>query len=304
MASSITNPNLVIASDKAIMEAQRGIALASLFTTDFSAEMKGVGSTISIPVFSGDASEYSETSGSENDFETVDAASIPVNVALDHLVKVTFKIGMKDLTEINKSGTFRNAGIAGGRAISRKLEEIICGLLTYDKRMGKFDSFTVAKIGKAVAAAQKLELDPATLVAILNPDAYGDLMDTNIANAAIANGVSIAEALGQKYGIKAIVCSAKLPANATSGTDGKVAGVLVADSAIAIGGRAIEQAVEGTYAEYGVADDDKSGLPVTTFVHGAPGRNSGFLNVASQLGAKLTRTSSNKAPGFIQLVYA
>lgn len=304
MASSITNPNLVIASDKAIMEAQRGIALATLFTTDFSAEMKGVGSTISVPVFSGDATEYSEDSEAVNDFETVDLASKPVNVALDHIVKATFKVGLADLTEINKAGTFRNAGIAGGRAIGCKLEELIMGVLTYDKRMGKFDSFTVAKLGKAIAAAQKLGLDPTTLVAILTPDSYGDLMDANIANAAIANGVSIAEALGQKYGIKAIVCSSKVPENATSGTDGKVCGVLVADAAIAIGGRAIEQAVEGTYKEYGVAEDEKSGLPVTTFVHGAAGRNSGFLNVACQLGVKLTRDASNKAPGFIQLVAA
>ena len=304
MASSITNPNLVIASEQAIMESQRGIAFAKQFTTDFSGEMKGIGSTISVPVFSGDADEYSEEQESVNDFETTDGSIIPVNVALSNLVKVTYKIGMKDLTDINKAATFRNAGIAGGRAIGRKLEELICGKFTYDKRVGMYDSFTVAKLGKAIAAAEKADIDPATIVAVFTADAYGDLLDSNIANAAIANGQSIAEALGFKYGIKAILTSAKLPANATSGTDGKVCGVLCPDNAIAICGRGIDQAVEGTYAEYGVSEDEKSGLPITTFVHGSPARNAGFLNVACQLGVKLTRENSNKAPGFMQLVAA
>lgn len=298
MPSSLTSPGLILASNQAIMEAQRGIAFVKNFATDFSAELQGVGKTVAVPVFSGNATVFNETS---NNFETTDGSIIPVNVSLDQLVKVTYKLGAMDLLEVDKSSTSRNCGIAGGRAIGRKLEEIVMGLLTQDKAVAKATSFTVAKLGKAIATAEKNELDPATLVAILNPDAYGDLLDANTNNAAI-QGDDIAGALGRKYGIKAILCSAKV--NTADGTGSKGVGFLVSDAAIAIAGRGMEQAVDGLYSEYGTTTDEKSGLAVTSFVHGSPAGNARFMNVAALLGAKLTRTTTNKAPGFIQLVTA
>ena len=313
--AGFTSPGLSLASNKAIIEAQRGIALAKLFTTDFSADLQGVGKTVAVPVFSGNATVYSET-GTVNDFETTDGSIIPVNVSLDTLVKVTFKLGMNDLLEIDKSSASRNCGIAGGRAIGRKIEEIIMGKLDCAKRLAAVSSFTHKKIGKALAAAEKQGLDPATCVVILEPDTYGDLLDENVGNAAI-QGDDIAGSLGRKYGCKAIVCSAKVDQVSTAATTGEGAqdavekgvGFIVPDSAIAIAGRAIEQAVEGLYSEYGTTTDEKSGLPVTAFVHGTPGRNSRFMNVACLLGAKLTRevdtnSVANGAPGYLQLVTA
>ncbi len=299
MATSLTSPGLVLGSSKALMEAQRAIAFARLFSTDFSSEMQGLGKTLSVPVFSGDATSYSDDS---NDFETTDGSIIPVQVTLDTLVKVTYKLGMTDLLEIDKSATTRNCGIAGGRAIARKIEELIVGKLDYANAQTKYSSFTVAKLGKAIAAAEKAGIDPATIVAILAPDTYGDLLDANIANAAIT-GSDIATALGAKYGIKAIVASAKVASADTASTT-KGVGFLVADSAIAIAGRGIEQAVEGLYSEYGTTTDDASGLTITSFVHGQPGKNARFMNVAALLGSKLVRTTANKAPGYVQLVGA
>lgn len=299
MSDSLTSPGLILASNKAIMEAQRGIAFVKNFATDFSAELQGVGKTVAVPVFSGNATTYADA---DNDFETTDGSIIPVNVTLDTLVKVTYSLGMMDLLEVDKSSTSRNCGIAGGRAIGRKLEELVCGLLTYTNRKAAATSFQVSKLGKAIAAAEKEDLDPATLVAILTPDAYGDLLDANTNNAAI-QGDDIASALGRKYGIKAILSSAKVAVESASGVN-KGAGFLVADSAIAIAGRGIEQAVDGLYSEYGTTSDEGSGLAVTSFVHGTPGKNKRFMNVAALLGAKLTRTVSNKAPGYIQLVTA
>ena len=281
------------------METQRAIALAKLFTTDFSSELQGEGKTLKVPVFSGDATVYNETS---NDFETTDGSIIPATIILDTLVKVTYKLGMTDLLEVDKSATSRNCGIAGGRAIARKIEELIVGKLGYANAVAQATGFTVAKLGKAIATAEKNEIDPATIVAILAPDAYGDLLDANTANAAIT-GDNIAEALGRKYGIKAIVSSAKV-ANASAESATKGVGFLVPDAAIAIAGRGIEQAVDGMYAEYGTTTDDDSGLTITSFVHGQPGKNARFMNVAALLGSTLTRTSNNKAPGFVQLVTA
>ena len=299
MATSLTSPGLILGSSKALMETQRAIALAKLFTTDFSSELQGEGKTLKVPVFSGDATVYNESS---NDFETTDGSIIPATITLDTLVKVTYKLGMTDLLEVDKSATSRNCGIAGGRAIARKIEELIVGKLGYANAVAQATGFTVAKLGKAIATAEKNEIDPATIVAILAPDAYGDLLDANTANAAIT-GDNIAEALGRKYGIKAIVSSAKV-ANASAESATKGVGFLVPDAAIAIAGRGIEQAVDGMYAEYGTTTDDDSGLTITSFVHGQPGKNARFMNVAALLGSTLTRTSSNKAPGFVQLVTA
>ena len=299
MATSLTSPGLILGSSKALMETQRAIALAKLFTTDFSSELQGEGKTLKVPVFSGDATVYNETS---NDFETTDGTIIPTTITLDTLVKVTYKLGMTDLLEVDKSATSRNCGIAGGRAIARKIEELIVGKLGYANAVAQATGFTVAKLGKAIATAEKNEIDPATIVAILAPDAYGDLLDANTANAAIT-GDNIAEALGRKYGIKAIVSSAKV-ANASAESATKGVGFLVPDAAIAIAGRGIEQAVDGMYAEYGTTTDDDSGLTITSFVHGQPGKNARFMNVAALLGSTLTRTSNNKAPGFVQLVTA
>lgn len=43
---------------------------------------------------------------------------------------------------------------------------------------------------------------------------------------------------------------------------------------------------------------------MTAFVHGTPGKNMRFMNVAALLGVALTRSSSNGAPGYLQLVKA
>lgn len=312
MADSLTSPGLILASNKAIMEAQRGIAFVKQFSTDFSSELQGVGKTVSVPVFSGNATVYSEAAGAINDFETTDGSIIPVQVTLDTLVKVTFSLGMNDLLEVDKSSTSRNCGTAGGRAIGRKLEELVCGLLTCDARLAAATSFTVAKLGEAIAKAQDEGLDPATLVAILRPEFYGKLLDANTNNAAI-QGDDIAGALGRKYGIKAILASSMVSkvSTAAAGQTAAVekgAGFLVPDAAIAVAGRGVEQAVDGLYAEYGVTSDEGSGLAVTSFVHGTPARNKRFMNTAALLGAKLTREVSggtaNGAPGYIQLVTA
>ena len=58
------------------------------------------------------------------------------------------------------------------------------------------------------------------------------------------------------------------------------------------------------YAEYGTTTDDDSGLTITSFVQGPPGKNVRFVNVAALLGSTLTRLGSYKAPGFVQLVPA
>ena len=115
----VVNPGLVIASNKAIIQAQRAIQLASLFTTDFSAELKGENESVSVDVYSGNASTFIP---STNDYENTDGKIIPVKVSLTDVIKATFKISQKDLNQIDKSSKYRNCGVAAGRMISDALE--------------------------------------------------------------------------------------------------------------------------------------------------------------------------------------
>ncbi len=309
-SSMVVNPGLVIASNKAIIQAQRAIQLASLFTTDFSPELKGEAESVSVDVYSGNASTFN---ASDNDYENTDGKIIPVKVALDAVIKATFKISQKDLNQIDKSSKYRNCGIAAGRMIADALEKKISDLLTYTDREDAVSSFTVAAMGEKILDKISAKYNPSTCNVILTPKYYGAILD-EAKDKGVLNGsnfADVAQALGRLYGVKSIFMLTKVSDLSASNTH-KCAGYVVPEDAIVIAARGIEEAVEGTYQSFTTESDPESGLPVTSFIHGSPAKNTAFLNSASQIGVKLTKEShtisgesvSNGAPGYLQLVTA
>ena len=309
-SSMVVNPGLVVASNKAIIQAQRAIQLASLFTTDFSPELKGETESVSVDVYSGNASTFDASS---NDYENTDGKIIPVKVALDTVIKATFKISQKDLNQIDKSSKYRNCGVAAGRMISDALEKKISDLLTYTSREDAITGFTIAAMGKKVLAGIAEKYNPATCNVILTPEYYGALLD-EAKDKGVLNGpnfAEVAQALGRLYGVKSIFMLTKVSDLSASNTH-KCAGYVVPEDAVVIAARGIEEAVEGTYQSFTTESDPDSGLPVTSFIHGSPSKNTAFLNSASQIGVKLTKESPtidgvatpNGAPGYLQLVTA
>lgn len=309
-SSIVVNPGLVVASQKAIIQAQRAIQLASLFTTDFSAEQKENNATISVDVYSGNASIFVPGT---NNYAKTDGKIIPVKVDLDKVIKATFTITQKDLNSIDKSSKFRNCGIAAGRMISDAVEKSISDLLTYTDREDSITGFTVGTMGSKILDKIGAKYNPATCNIILTPKYYGMLLDEAKDKGILQsdNFATVAQALGRLYGVKAIFMLGKVSAADTSSTN-KGAGFVVPEDAIAIAARGIEEAVEGTYKSFQTETDEASGLPVTSFVHGSGDENTGFLNSATQLGCRLTKETKtinsvatpNGAPGFIQLVTA
>lgn len=311
MDSSIqVNPGLTIASNKAIIQAQRAIQLASLFTTDFSGELKGENETISVDVYSGNASVWNHDT---NDYEKVDGKIIPVKLSLTDVIKATFKITQYDLNHIDKSSKFRNCGVSAGRMIGDAMEKMISDLFTYGNREDAITGFTIGSLGTKILDKIGAKYNPSTCNVILTPKYYGALLDDakdkGILNS--TNFADVAQALGRLYGVKSIFMLGKLSSSDTGSTT-KGAGFVVPEDAVIIGARGIEEAVEGTYTAFATETDPDTGLPITSFIHGSPAKNSGFINSATQLGAKLTKenhtinsqTVSNGAPGYLQLVTA
>ena len=309
-SSMVVNPGLVVASNKAIIQAQRAIQLASLFTTDFSSELKAENEYVSVDVYSGNASTFNSTS---NDYENTDGKIIPVKVSLTDVIKATFKISQVDLNQIDKSSKYRNCGVAAGRMIGDALEKKISDLLTYTDREDAISSFTLAAMGEKILEKIAAKYNPLTCNIVLTPKFYGALLD-EAKDKGVLNGTNfadVAQALGRLYGVKAIFMLSKVSDLSASNTH-KCAGYVVPEDAIVIAARDIEEAVEGMYQSFTTETDPDSGLPVTSFIHGAPGKNTAFLNSASQIGVKLTKESHtidgvstpNGAPGYLQLVTA
>ncbi len=309
-SSMVVNPGLVVASNKAIIQAQRAIQLASLFTTDFSPELKGENESVSVDVYSGNASTFDPTS---NDYENTDGKIIPVKVSLSEVIKATFKISQKDLNQIDKSSKYRNCGVAAGRMIGDAIEKKISDLLTYTDRDEAITGFTVAKLGESILEKIAALYKPSTCNVILTPKFYGKILD-EAKDKGVLNGsnfADVAQALGRLYGVKSILMLSKVSDLSAADTH-KGAGFVVPEDAIAIAGRGIEEAVEGTYQSFTTESDPDSGLPVTSFIHGSGAKNAAFLNSATQIGVRLTKEShtiggdtvSNGAPGFVQLVTA
>lgn len=309
-SSMLVSPGLVVASNKAIIQAQRAIQLASLFTTDFSGETREEGATVSVDVYSGNASKFNAAS---NNYEKTDGKIIPVKVSLDNVIKATFKISQKDLNDINKSSKYRNCGVAAGRMISDAIETEISNLLTYANREDAITGFTLAKMGESVLEKIGAKWNPATCNVILTAKYYGALLDHAKDKGILQsdNFAEVAQALGRLYGFKSIFMLGKVSDLSAAETH-KCAGYVVPEDAIAIAGRGIEEAVEGTYKAFTTETDPESGLPITSFMHGSPAENSGFINAATQLGCRLTKEDhtineqsvSNGAPGYMQLVVA
>jgi len=309
-SSMVVNPGLVVASNKAIIQAQRAIQLASLFTTDFSSELKAENEYVSVDVYSGNASTFNSTS---NDYENTDGKIIPVKVGLTDVIKATFKISQVDLNQIDKSSKYRNCGVAAGRMIGDALEKKISDLLTYTDREDAISSFTLEAMGEKILEKIAAKYNPSTCNIVFTPKFYGALLD-EAKDKGVLNGTNfadVAQALGRLYGVKAIFMLTKVSDLSASNTH-KCAGYVVPEDAIVIAARGIEEAVEGTYKAFTTETDPDSGLPVTSFIHGSGAKNTAFLNSATQIGVKLTKESHtidgvstpNGAPGYLQLVTA
>lgn len=289
MATSLTSPALVFATDKAIIAARQALAKVALFATDFSQDATQPGTTMKIPIFTpGAAAQFNAAS---NNYENANGSVTYVPVTFDHHVKQTFQFDDKDFTLVNGTNFWANAGRASGNAISKAILEAVSGLINKTKIPKSatnevvFNSSAKDKVANLRVACENADIDPADTVLMLDPTRFAALLATLDANiyggpSAIRNG--IVEGL---YGFKAVIENGKL----TTASGENLVGALIPTDGLAVAGRTVPVLSPGVYEEVGQTRDEVSGLVVGVRRHGDPATGANYLTHEALFGAALVQ---------------
>ncbi|MBP5787548.1 MAG: hypothetical protein J6Y19_07020 [Kiritimatiellae bacterium] len=268
MSTSLTDPQLVFAANKALIAAAPAIAKVKNFATDFSQEAAQPGDTLTIEVFdSAAATQYDESS---NNYGTTNGSVTGVQVTFAYHPKKTYSYNPLDTLKVNKA-IWNRRGEASGLAISRSIEASVAALInkTNIPKTGTgsaanesvLASITKANLAKLRAKIDAAGADPARTVLALNPDHFADMLalfDANVFGGVEAIRLGVVPGL---YGFKAVM---QLPLSLDAGE--KLVGALIPEDALVVAGRTIP-ADDLPGAQYGVTVDEDSGLAVSTYAY-------------------------------------
>ena len=301
MATSLTSPGLVLASDKAIIAARPALEKVTLFATDFTDAVVAKGTTLTVPVFSGSAADFNPSSShGYNDTEgSIKWAQVPFSTHK----KCTYGLTDKDSTLVETSPLWAKAGPAAGSAVGKALAAVVASLLTYSAATQITSwSCTLANMAALRGSCATNNFDPANCVVILEPSTYATLLALLPSNVIGDGSAVVTGILRGLFGFKAVIEGTQI-SKASAAAVNKGVGYVVPADAICVACRTI-QPQEGTCEEFGTATDEITGF---TFGHRITvDQNSGQRNytVEALMGAALSLQSSNGAPGFLQLVTA
>ena len=301
MATSLTSPGLVFASDKAIIAARPALEKVTLFATDFTDAVVTKGTTLTVPVFSGSAADFNPSSShGYNDTEgSIKWAQVPFSTHK----KCTYGLTDKDSTLVETSPLWAKAGPAAGSAVGKALTAVVASLLTYSAATQITSwSCTLANMAALRGSCATNGYDPANCVVILEPATYATLLALLPSNVIGDGSAVVTGILRGLFGFKAVIEGTQI-SKASSSSVNKGVGYVVPADAICVACRTI-QPQERTCEEFGTATDEITGF---TFGHRITvDQNSGQRNytVEALMGAALSLQSSNGAPGFLQLVTA
>ena len=301
MATSLTSPGLVLASDKAIIAARPALEKVTLFATDFTDAVVAKGTTLTVPVFSGSAADFNPSSShGYNDTEgSIKWAQVPFSTHK----KCTYGLTDKDSTLVETSPLWAKAGPAAGSAVGKALAAVVASLLTYSAATQIASwSCTLANMAALRGSCATNNFDPANCVVILEPSTYATLLALLPSNVIGDGSAVVTGILRGLFGFKAVIEGTQI-SKASAAAANKGVGYVVPADAICVACRTI-QPQEGTCEEFGTATDEITGF---TFGHRITvDQNSGQRNytVEALMGAALSLQSSNGAPGFLQLVTA
>lgn len=267
MATSLTDPSLVFAANKALIAAHPAIAKVTQFATDFSADAAQPGDTMKVMVF--DTAAATAYDASSNNYGTVNGTLAGVSVTFASHVKKTYAYNPTDHLKVNPS-VWNRRGEAAGVAISRAIERTVAGLIIATNvpktspgsaaNESVLSSITKANLAKLRGKCDATGADPASTVLVLNPTNFAEMLalfDANIYGGTEAIRQGVVEGL---YGFKAVM---QLPLS--SDASEKLVGALIPAEALVVGGRTIPADDVGDGAECGFTTDETSGLTVGTY---------------------------------------
>jgi hypothetical protein len=305
MATSLTSPALVFASDKAILSTRKALAKVMQFATDFSADAVKPGTTLKIPVYDGGTAESFDASTAN--YEHVTGTLKYAAVTFANHVKSTFQFDDKDFLIGLDSSVWGKAGDAAGRALSKSIVSAVSALLSYDKAKAQVTSWSASKGGLAGlrASCAANDLDPADCVVMLKSVQFAAILaalDSNVYGGSEAIRRGVIEGL---YGFKAVIENDDLPV-ASAADASKGAGAIVPADALVVAGRLVPVSSPSSYQETGTVTDEVSGLSFGVRRHGSAATGANFLTVEALFGAALTYAAdaADKAPRFLQVCVA
>ena len=290
MATSLTSPALVFATDKAIIAARRALAKVSVFATDFSADAVQPGSTMKIPVFTPSAA--ADFNASSNNYATADGSVTWASVTFGHHVKHTFQFDDKDFTLVNGTNFWANAGRASGNAIAKAILSAVSGLINRTAiPKSAANEAVLAAITKKDAIANlraqcdTADIDPAETVLMLSPTYFAALLaqlDANLYGGPSAIREGVIDGL---YGFKAVIENGAL----TTATGENLVGALIPTDGLAVAGRTVPVLSPNVYEEIGQTRDEVSGLVIGARRHGDPATGANYLTHEALFGAALVQ---------------
>ena len=267
MATSLTNPELTFAANKALVAASPAIAKVTQFSTDFTADAAQPGDTMAIHIY--DTAPATAYDASSNNYGTVNGTIGNVKVTFAHRVKKTYAYNPTDHLKVNPA-VWNRRGEAAGVAIARAIESTVAGLIIATNvpktspgsaaNESVLSSITKANLAKLRGTCHAAGADPADTVLVLNPANFAEalaLFDANIYGGTEAIRQGVVEGL---YGFKAVM---QLRLSTDAGE--KLNGALIPAEALAVAGRTIPADDVGDGAESGFTTDDASGLTVGTY---------------------------------------
>ena len=257
----ISDLNLKIAAERAIVAAHPYIAPLKLFSTSFNDEAKQKGDAVLVPVFNVGAVAAFDADNNNYAGTTQGVTGVPVTLN-QHYVKSVY-ITDRQVAETDMA-FFEGAGRAIGEALS--MQAVGAGLaLVGDASVTKSETFTVANsqnkqaVANLYAMASSNGIDPRDAVVVLDPARFAGVLSTLDAyqyggTEAIREGL-----VPNLYGFYGVVSSTQLPNGAV--------GAIVHREAIGVASRYLEP-MDGVYEAVSKVTDEKTGITIGFRVFG------------------------------------
>ena len=296
--SSLTKKGILAAADKAIIAARPALEIVKNFAIDFSADAVKPGTGVVVDVVKAVAEDFDEETAN---YGHATNTSTPVTVAANVRKKSTFSLSDLDAIEDETGAALEGDAIASGRAVGAELIKSVTGLLTDAKAESTALTLAGATLGDFFALRGAIEaagIDPAVCVMLLKPTQYSLLC--SVLNAGIVGDGSVVRGgvIGAALGFKSVYSAPTI--------GGAGCGFVVPENALAVVNRVVKpiKGAVGGLIEYGEHVDEVSGLVTTHRVVYDALKGKAFWTHEGLMGAALTKSGNNGAPGFYKIATA
>ena len=267
-------PTLEIAGNKLVFSAGAKLAKLNVFAHDYANSPAEAGAIIDVPVVATEAGIFNEESNNYGgQAGTVETAKINVD---KHLV-AGFTVTTKQLSDGLGAwnDTFARLGEASGKAIAKKVEAEVVGLVT-----SALDNTSPAPATKTQfidlwkVCAEK-DLDPSDCVLVLNPATYAKMLDAVHGTVDNMQGAIETGVIDNFLGFKRVMSS--------NGVEASVQGFIAGSNGIGIANRNIDIDAEA-YSSVQQFQDADTGIAATLLVYTDPANGKKHISCTTLFG--------------------